>query len=899
MVSSGVSALQNLIAAVQPVVSVLSGLASGGIGAAEALQMLNIPSGIADGILAVADGIQQIAAVAAGVVSQLGGLATVITGVTGALAGVGAALAGFIVLPAIAGAASAALAGIGAALAFLLSPIGLVIAGAALLGAAYASNLGGIRDAISQVAAILTGIFASALQAAGQIAASVFAALPGLIQTAQGVFASLASFVGSVLVGAFQVIGPIASAVFAGIAAVASAALPGLFALANAVGSLLSAAFNALQGVASAVFNAILPYIPALQSAIGTLANALGSVLGVAFQSAASFITGTVIPAVAAFGQWLASVLPGAIAATANFIGGTLVPILANLATWVGSQLPGVLSFLAGVWQGVLLPALAAVGGWIVGTLIPMLGQLMTWLASNIPAALQTLSGVWTGVLLPAISAVWEFVQGSLVPLFGALGELLTAVVGVAVEVLAGLWENVLQPALATVWALIQDNVIPVFGSVADMISSTAAPAVDTFASVVNMLGDAFNGVRGVIAAVTGAISSFAAAITNVQIPDFLQRHSPSPLEQTFMGLAAVAPQAGAAMAGFGGQARAIGDLRSIFITVADAARDMFDIFAGKAAGIGGNAVKKIDRLVDTISSISDAVGDMVKMIEVLKNAQKTLNLAGLLNDSAGQSQIVTWVNSLTAMGRRMVEAAKQASLSLSQSTVDEFKRLADAINSVTSIATGTVALVQAMLGALKFDWAGFDTATAAAGLGKIAGIASELVKAAAGAAVAIKNVDTSGLAPLKEAADNTLGVVTSTLALVQALGDALKVDWGAIDFAEAGRMMHDLAGMVVYFAGKAQEASLAIAKIDTTGLGPLKTAADALIGIADDARSLVEKLVDALTVKWGDIDWPAAGRMMHDLAQMAVYFVGKAAEAAAGLKDIDASGLAPLASLA
>jgi hypothetical protein len=352
-------------------------------------------------------------------------------------------------------------------------------------------------------------------------------------------------------------------------------------------------------------------------------------------------------------------------------------------------------------------------------------------------------------------------------------------------------------------------------------------------------------------------------------------------------------------MAGFGGQARAIGDLRSIFITVADAARDMFDIFAGKAAGIGGNAVKKIDRLVDTISSISDAVGDMVKMIEVLKNAQKTLNLAGLLNDSAGQSQIVTWVNSLTAMGRRMVEAAKQASLSLSQSTVDEFKRLADAINSVTSIATGTVALVQAMLGALKFDWAGFDTATAAAGLGKIAGIASELVKAAAGAAVAIKNVDTSGLAPLKEAADNTLGVVTSTLALVQALGDALKVDWGAIDFAEAGRMMHDLAGMVVYFAGKAQEASLAIAKIDTTGLGPLKTAADALIGIADDARSLVEKLVDALTVKWGDIDWPAAGRMMHDLAQMAVYFVGKAAEAAAGLKDIDASGLAPLASLA
>lgn len=974
----------------QALASFQEGFAAGGVGrgSLDLLMMLGLDMSAAAKVASVISqiastiqsGISQIQGVVQTLGPVFGGLSGIIATTSGALAGVAVAAAGLTIIPAIMGGAAAAVAGVGAALAFLISPIGLVIASAAVIGAAYATNFGGMRDSVNQVAGVLGGIFLSALQTVGQIGATVLGALPGLFgalagpaQTivglvgsvltaaftslgsiAQSVFSvlpgnigvvmsvltSLASLVGGVLAGAFSVVAPIAVAVFQGVASAVGLAMPGIAALVSAVGSMLVTAFNGLQAVAVSVFSAIQPYIPMVQAAIMALGGVVGSILGTAFSALAGLIQGSVVPAISTAATWLASNLPTAINVVMGFVTGTLLPGLVNLGIWLASNLPTAIQTLSGFWSGTLLPAIQAVGGWIagtlvpilgqvvgwlasnlptaisgvsavwtgtllpalqnvgnwiVGTLIPTLGQVAGWLASNLPTAIQTLSGFWSGTLLPALQGVWGFISESLWPLLQSLGNLLSAVVGKAVEALAGLWENVLAPALSKVWDFISGDLIPGLGRLAGMAKDVAGPAIDGFAGLLRSAERAFAGVKGAIDTVIGGINSFAEAIRGVQLPDFLQRHSPSPLEQTFMGLASSIPAAGAALSGFAGQASGMSGAAGAVSLLAQASRELFNIFSEESAGIGGNAPKKLKRLTDSVSAISEAVQDLLAMVTAIQGFKLDKLTGGLLGDSGFETQLVATITRLADLSHTIALAVKPIAAGIGKSIPDDLKVLGDAAGAAVGIANNAMGLVKALAAAINEGLDGFDLARGTAAMTALTERAAAWVAAAAPAALSILNVDTRGLAPLKTATETTLGIATSAFGLAKTLADALAYDWTATNWGRARDMMAGLTTLAVFFVTAASAAALAILDIDTRGLGPVKTATETALGIATNAFSLAKVLGDALAYDWTATNWGRARDMMGGLTTLAVFFVRAAAAAALAILDIDTSGLAPL----
>ena len=153
----------------------------------------------------VAGGVQRITAAFAGFQSGgLTGLATALqipqpiiaglnfaaqnaTALKGALLGLGAVFAG--------GAVVAGLTAVGAALAALVSPIGLITVGAALLGAAWTTNFGGIQEKTQAVLDFLRPGFTELLGWITAAAAGDFSGLQGGLQGAlQSVGATIQAF---------------------------------------------------------------------------------------------------------------------------------------------------------------------------------------------------------------------------------------------------------------------------------------------------------------------------------------------------------------------------------------------------------------------------------------------------------------------------------------------------------------------------------------------------------------------------------------------------------------------------------------------------------------------------------------------------------------------------------
>lgn len=289
-----------------------------------------------------------------------------------------------------------------------------------------------------------------------------------------------------------------------------------------------------------------------LKPALETLYAWLQVNLPIALTTLSNFWTNTLKPAITAVWAWVT---------------GTLFPMLRTLWDWLATNVPIALQTLADFWTNVLQPAITAVWNWITGTLLPTINELWVWLSTTLTVALQKLSDFWTTVLLPAVQAVWNWMSTVAFPFWQSVANLLTAVVGKAVEVLAALWANVLQPALKGVSDFLVTQFTPAFVAIADFynknlkpqidlvasalsigmkaaleivsnfINSTALPVLRTLADVVGgQLKAAFDGVALAIQAVTDIFNAMATAISNYQLPDWLQHNSPSPFELTFIG---------------------------------------------------------------------------------------------------------------------------------------------------------------------------------------------------------------------------------------------------------------------------------------------------------------------------------------------------------------------------
>lgn len=228
-------------------------------------------------------------------------------------------------------------------------------------------------------------------------------------------------------------------------------------------------------------------------------------------------------------------------------------PILAQLGQWLSTNIPIAIQALTDAWDNVLFPSISAVWEFVSGTMFPLWLELQTWLATTLVEALTMLSDQWTNYLLPAVTTVWAFFDTKLMPLWASVVDFMKAVFGKAVEALAGLWENILLPALRKVWDFISQNIMPIFNEIWSAIKEKLQPAIS------DLTGEAFppfqeglENIKKIIQDVTGFFQGLTNAVKSFELPEVLQRHSPSPFEQTLAGIAELANEAGLSLAQMG-----------------------------------------------------------------------------------------------------------------------------------------------------------------------------------------------------------------------------------------------------------------------------------------------------------------------------------------------------------
>ena len=359
--------------------------------------------------------------------------------------------------------------------------------------------------------------------------------------------------------------------------------------LASLIGDYLTPGINALMGWAEQLG----PLITQFQAFVndGTAVNQLLADMAPYLAGLAAMIIAVVVPA---FTAWAISAGAAAIAmlpiiaplvaigvavgllvaAWQNDWGGIqgktaevwafLEPIFTAVVDWLQVMIPIAIQAATDFFNNILLPAIQAVWAFIQNNVLPLFATLFTWLQATIPAALQTLASFWNTILLPAITAVWAFVQNFLIPLFTALVNLHLAVLGLAVRTLTAIWQKELLPAITAIWTFVQNQLGPIFTwldtmiltpllqtlknigffvlgalipymqNLAQTVSGTVTSAFGTLETIAGNVRGALKSIGDAVQGVIGWLNDLISAINSIEIPDWLQGHSPPPMANWF-----------------------------------------------------------------------------------------------------------------------------------------------------------------------------------------------------------------------------------------------------------------------------------------------------------------------------------------------------------------------------
>ncbi len=372
-----------------------------------------------------------------------------------------------------------------------------------------------------------------------------------------------------------------------------------------------------LGGMVLPILNQVVAFLnTSVMPAIESMASAFGDTGGGASQLAATWNTlynEVLLPVFTQLQAWFSVAIPAAIATLTTYWNTVLLPILSalyalwqsqiqpaltELAGWFMDRLPGAIATLVGLWNGTLLPAIQAVAAFIADPVIPLIGQLVAWLRENLPLAIQAASDFFTNVLLPALNAIWAFINDPLIPILSVIAEWIGRTLPPLIQSLASFFTNTLLPALNAIWAFISNNVIPIltalanvaialvkkeiellaalwtnvlmpaFKDIGDFITGTIVPAITTLANTIGTIlrpaidgmsgplsgiakwfGDIGNAVKDVIT----FLGELADAISSIDIPSWLQGHSPPPLADWFSYIADSADRVTSSLPSFSG----------------------------------------------------------------------------------------------------------------------------------------------------------------------------------------------------------------------------------------------------------------------------------------------------------------------------------------------------------
>lgn len=313
-----------------------------------------------------------------------------------------------------------------------------------------------------------------------------------------------------------------------------------------------------------------------LPVAIQFLSDIWNNVLLPAIQTVSTFVSETVIPIIGQLVQWLRDNLPKAaqvaadfwndvlapaLAAVWAFINDPLIPIITLVAEWLGETLPPIIQALSDFFTETLVPALTAVWTFIQTSVIPILAMLAEWIGQTLPPIIRSLASFFTNTLIPALSAVWNYIQGNVIPILTSLATSALAGVKTAAEGLASFWNGTLLPAFRKIGSVVDDTVKPAISAVAKAFSDTLTPAINGMKELLANVVTWFTNIGTAISGVITWIGEMVAALSKVEIPDWLKGHSPPPLADWFSYIADSASDVTAALPSFTGMG--IGNLQT------------------------------------------------------------------------------------------------------------------------------------------------------------------------------------------------------------------------------------------------------------------------------------------------------------------------------------------------
>jgi phage-related minor tail protein len=409
-----------------------------------------------------------------------------------------------------------------------------VVAVAALLGAAWAENWGGIRDK-------LTAFW---------------------VETAQPIFQQLVAWLQDVLPKAVATLlaiwsGVLLPALTAVWTFILTSIIPALFTLAEWLGTVLVGAVtlaaqfwtNTLQPALAAVWKFILTsVIPA----ISNLIDWLGTAIPKAITTAKSF--------------WETKLQP-ALEAVWSFITKSLIPAIATVVEWVKDKVSQAAQKASEIWNTVLLPALTAVWAFIQNYVIPIIVTLVeTWIAI-LKKEVEILAGIWNNILKPALWAVWDFIKTWLGPVLQWIYQTVFKELMLAIGTLKRAWEETLKPALETIWRFVKDDLGPKLQWLYDTVLTELEKWINNVKTGIGYLvtamstlwdwaGDLITKLGGLTGIVNGMKTAFHEALKPVEtlwaklkelwawlqtisLPDWLTPGSPTPFELGLRGIAA------------------------------------------------------------------------------------------------------------------------------------------------------------------------------------------------------------------------------------------------------------------------------------------------------------------------------------------------------------------------
>lgn len=482
---------------------------------------------------------------------------------------------------------------------------------------------------------------------------------------------------------------------------------------------------------------------------IGYLVEQINTLLP-GFQQVADIISANIVPILSSLAAMLAAVVvpafiawAGAAATAAGATIAALAPVIAPIAA-IGAAV----GLLVLAWQNDFGGIASFLTGWWEGTGRPIFEQLQQWLQVQLTAALQTLAQFWTNTLQPALAQVWSFIQTNVIPLLVNLGGTVLTQLGQAISLLANIWSTVLWPAIQTVAGWISGTLVPLLVSigsvylaavgkaaelaagvfrtvflpplqaVGDFISSTLGPALSSLANsalpplkeglgvVADVVKGSLNVALGILKTMLGDVRTFlgyindriqdtigffkdlARSINSIEIPDWLQGHSPPPLADWLAYIAEAASVAKDMLGGFGGTAQQLaGQIKSLSQSLID---DAFDGTISLARA-QVNAIEEIAGFAGEgdMAQAQDAVRDAAKAYEdsfAAIDAQQE-KIARMVKDGASNDALTTEHKKLDALKRQ--NGALQEQFTLAQQNATAAQQQHDFLQLIAQEAQG------------------------------------------------------------------------------------------------------------------------------------------------------------------------------------------------------------------